>query len=99
MFLVSKSQPYGFQCEKQTKKTLPTLPIFRQAFFLLGRANILFFLLDQKEKKGFIGSGGYNLFQGMIFYTSPKSASTEQWASFDHFFRRSSKFSKFTTMG
>lgn len=66
MFLVSKSQPYGFQCQKTNKKTLPTLPIFRQAFFLLGRANI-FFLLDQKEKKGFIGSGGYNFFQGMIF--------------------------------
>lgn len=55
-----------FSVKKQTKKPLPTLPIFRQAFFLLGRANI-FFLLDQKEKKGFIGSGGYNFFQGMIF--------------------------------
>ena len=55
-----------FTVKKQTKKTLSTLPIFRQAFFLLGRANIFFFAWP-KRKKGFIGSGGYNFFQGMIF--------------------------------
>ena len=67
MFLVSKSQPYGFQCEKTNKKntTYPAYVSASISFFLVEQT--FFFLLDQKEKKGFIGSGGNNFFQGMIF--------------------------------
>ena len=71
MFLVSKSQPYGFQCEKTNKKNT-TFPAYFSASIFSSWSSKHFFFAWPKRKKGFIGSGGYNFFQGMIFFNLSK---------------------------
>ena len=60
------SELYILQKTSQTNVPGKQISTLWQACFLLGRANIFFFAWP-KRKKGFIGSGGYNFFQGMIF--------------------------------
>ena len=55
-----------FTVKKQTKKNTIYPAYFSASIFSSWSSKHFFFCLT-KKKNGFIGSGGYNFFQGMIF--------------------------------
>ena len=66
MFLVSKSQPYGFQCEKTNKKHyLPCLFFSKHFFFLVEQT--FFFCLTKKKKKDLLVLVGITFFRVWFF--------------------------------
>ena len=62
MFLVSKSQPYGFQCEKTNKKTTTYPAYFSASIFSSWLSKHLFFCLTKKKKKDLLVLVGITFF-------------------------------------
>ena len=67
MFLVSKSQPYGFQCEKTNKKNTTYPAYFSASIFSSWSSKHFFFCLTKKKKKDLLVLVGITFFRVWFF--------------------------------
>ena len=67
MFLVSKSQPYGFQCEKTNKKNTTYPAYFSASIFSSWSSKHFFFCLTKKKKKHLLFLVGITFFRVWFF--------------------------------